>query len=318
MTPASDITSPRRRAALRSRRRGFTLVELVIVASLIAIFSGLAVFSIQQQFRNNQVKATIAESRQIATAIDLAKLDVSIFPKLCWLNQSETGMRFIGVQLFGTGPASAQIYNFMEINQRSTFERAFSISSGWKGPYFALSQSRGGVAQGRGGFVNMILPEFQTNAAGVDGFKWPADVYGTPYCVYQLSIDRDNQTLFFINDDAVKGTNPTFQGDFVNAVVSYGPNQVPGGGNNFRTAVVNQTAGPAARRLFFQPATTQFIYLEEADFQGSSGSYLANVWSRRFNIAAGFTDAELAEDNDPTLPRVGITDRGSDDVIFEF
>ena len=89
-------------------------------------------------------------NRQIATALDLANLDTNIFPKLCWLNQSEPGLRFIGVQLFGTGNASAQIFNFMEINQRSTFEKAFAISQNWKGPYFALSQSRGNLSQGRG------------------------------------------------------------------------------------------------------------------------------------------------------------------------
>jgi len=304
------------------RRRGFTLVELVIVASLIAIFSALAVFSIQQQFRNAQVKATIAESRQIATALDLANLDTNIFPKLCWLTQSEPGMRFVGVQLFGTGTQSAQIFNFMEIGQRSTFEKAFAISQNWKGPYFAMSQSRGNLSQGRGGFVNMVLPEFQSNPGGSDGFRWPADPYGQPYVCYMLSIDRDAQELFFINDDATNGANPTFKGDYINAIVSYGPNQVPGGGDNQRVGVINVATGAPARRLYRQPTATSFVYLTDADFTGtgsiSTGAGLANIWNRRFNLAAGFTDADMATDNDNTGLGVGITDKGSDDVIFEF
>jgi prepilin-type N-terminal cleavage/methylation domain-containing protein len=303
----------------RSRRRGFTLVELVIVASLIAIFSGLAVFSIQQQFRNNQVKATIAETRNIAATLDLAHLDVSMFPKLCWLDQSETGLRFIGVQLFGTGAASAQIFNNMEIGQRSTFNQAFSISQNWRGSYFAMSQSRAGSSQGRGGIVNMILPEYASLAGGADGFRWPADPYGSPYVVYMLNVDRDAQTLFFINDDPVHGDNPGFQGDYINAVVSYGPNQVPGGGANFRTGLINPAAGAGTRRLYNQTLAERFEYLEEADFQGPSGERLANIWKRTFNFAAGFADTDMAPNPDiDSTTGVGITDRGSDDVIFEF
>lgn len=307
----------------RSRRRGFTLVELVIVASLIAIFSGLAVFSIQQQFRNNQVKATIAETRQIATALDLAHLDVSIFPKLCWMDQSESGLRFLGVQLYGTGPNSAQFFNNMEIGQRSTFNQAFSISQNWRGSYFAMSQSRAGTSQGRGGLINMILPEYNTPAfsgtIGETGFRWPADPYGSPYVVYMLNVDRNTETLFFINDDPIKGTNPGFQGDYINAVVSYGPNQVPGGGANFRTGLISPASGAGTRRLYRQTLAERFEYLEEADFQGPTGESLANIWTRAFNIAAGFADTDMAPNPDIDLTTgVGITDRGSDDVIFEF
>src|SRR5688572_29195394 len=67
------------------RRRGFTLVEMLVVSALIALFAGLAVFSITTQLEQNRKKAAVAECRQIATAMSFAHQDLSFFPKLCLL-----------------------------------------------------------------------------------------------------------------------------------------------------------------------------------------------------------------------------------------
>lgn len=305
------------RRTTRRNRRGFTLVELVIVASLIALFSGLAIFGVQQQFENNRRKATIAETRQIATSLDLANLDVSIFPKLCWLEQSESGLRFIGQQLFGGGGNEFEIYNYMDIQSRSTFSQGFGISQNWRGAYFAISQARRGAAQGQGGYVQMILPELEGLPSGADGYRWPADPYGNPYVLYMLNLDLTNPgnaVLYFINEDTDASGNqdPGAKGEYINAIVSYGMNRIPGGGDRIRVNM-NDSSNVSGRRLYTQANPNQNIarYLDELEFNRAR----ANVWNAEFNANLG--GGALATDNDGTGP-VGITDIGSDDIIFEF
>ncbi|MGB9692764.1 MAG: type II secretion system protein, partial [Candidatus Sumerlaeaceae bacterium] len=69
----------------RYSRKGFTLAEMLIVAALIALFSGLFIFSIETQYTLNKQKASVAECRQIATAMSFAQQDMGFFPKMCFL-----------------------------------------------------------------------------------------------------------------------------------------------------------------------------------------------------------------------------------------
>src|SRR5690606_11943001 len=211
-------------------RRGFTLVELVIVGALITLFSTLAIFGVQQQFSNNLRKATIGETRQIATALDFANLDTSIFPRLCWLSESTTGLDFIASQMNSPAP-----YVGMDVAGRPLGDTAAisRIRRVWNGPYFAMSQARVGTAQGRGGFVYMIIPDLPSSGpnsiSNQGGLRWPADPYFNPYTVYMLDLNlTDTSTpLQFVTETTPN--DPTKKGDFVNAVVSYGPNHYPGG-----------------------------------------------------------------------------------------
>ncbi|MDX2176034.1 MAG: prepilin-type N-terminal cleavage/methylation domain-containing protein [Candidatus Sumerlaeia bacterium] len=316
------MTSSQRRldSGLRATRRdrGFTLVELVIVGALIALFSGLAVFSIQTQFRNNQRKATIYEARQIASAMDMANLDTGIFPRVCWLIEGQAGLDFIGTRLFGAAGAP-QIYNYMEQNGRDTFGKAFDISQNWRGPYASLSPSRAGLAQGVGGIATMILPELSSFPTGDQGFRWPADPWGNPYTVYMLDIVPSTETLRFINEDPEVGINPTSKGNFINAVVSYGPNRVPGGGDAGPAADISDVNGPAGLCLYvIGPGFTSFTHLDDAGFLGAPGLRRANAWTRAFYLTAGFSETTLQPAADDINRGVGITDSGSDDIIYEF
>lgn len=306
------------------RRRGFTLVELVIVGALIALFSSLAIFGVQQQFRSNLRKATIGESRQIAQALDFANLDTSIFPRLCWLTESAEGMQLIGGQLGGVNAffARADMYGrrptgtVIEINSFGA-----GIRQEWNGPYFALSQSRAGIAQGRGGFVYMIFPDLPPvdgNQPGspTPGYRWPADPYNNPYVVYMLDLDLSSATprLQFVTEDTLSFTR---KGNYANAVVSYGPNQFPGGDDEFARPPFAIGGGPPFeqeggdpwnRRLYRgRPGVTDrgvitFTYLTPNELTGNAGARRAGAWSREFDPSVG----------------TGIVDVGSDDVVFEF
>jgi prepilin-type N-terminal cleavage/methylation domain-containing protein len=307
------------------RRRGFTLVELVIVGALIALFAGLAVFSIQQQFRNNQKKAMIAEARNIGAALDLSHMDVGIFPKLTFMEESEPGLRFVGSEIFGPTD-QLRIFNHMDIYGRDTSGIAFPISSGWKGPYFALSQSRRGFGQGSGGFVYMQLEDDMVGSSAESRTRrWAADAYGNPWTVYMLDIiQQPNGTseLRFVSARGPEGQRATTLGNYVNAVVSYGYNQVPGGSEEIAQRADLLTDARAGLRLYsgrIGSPTEPFIILEPEVF--SNGNDLthrraANAWSAQFFVNAGFPDTLLTDPAGNTP--IGITDTGSDDIVFEF
>ncbi|MCC6546320.1 type II secretion system protein [Candidatus Sumerlaeota bacterium] len=339
------------------RRRGFTLVEMLIVGALIALFSGLAIFGVQQQFRSNTRKAAIGESRQIATALEFANMDTSIFPKLCWLAESNEGLLYFGGLINSGSPRLPFI--FSDINSRLATNppaaNAFGggVERNWKGPYFAMSQGRAGVAQGRGGFVYMLIPELQgfdaTNPNNVDsseGLRWPADPYNNPWVVYMMDIDRSDPArpfLKFVNEKS--GASPAIKGDFVNAVVSYGNNHYPGGtedvrmdfgtvpGNDTNVAVDGNNAW--GLRLYkgsvgYRPTTKGYIthtYLRGGTGVNGDTEFTrarANIWSRKFALdniglfSGGINSLPNDGKNNGAASVVGITDSGSDDIVFEF
>lgn len=322
----------------RRGQRGFTLVELVIVGALLAIFSSIAVFGVQQQYRSNIRKVAIAETRQIGAALEFANIDTSVFPRLCWLSESESGLTFISQQIVG-GPAAVPIvFAALDINSRTiSATGAASARSNWKGPYLGLSQNRVGAAQGRGGFVYMIQPELPTGAGSENpnslvvgnGIRWPADPYSNPYVVYMLDVDLTTNpaqpSLAFVNDNvAGQGTNR--KGSFVNAVVSYGPNQYPGGVESplptFGTGVRDQADEgifPWNMRLYrglpgFKPSSKNLpthTYRAAAEFRiatDPNARARANMWGRGFATTANGIPAGT----------VAITDLTSDDLVFEF
>ncbi len=317
-----------RLARSRKGERGFTLIEILIVGALIALFSGLAVISIQQVFTSNVRKAAIGETRQIATALEFANLDTSVFPRLAWLSESRERMSLIGAQL-GVGD---EIFTRLDTNGRIVGSAgANRLANQWDGPYFAFSTQRAGVAQGRGGFVYMLFPDLPSqgpNALGQSGgIRWPSDPWNNPYVVYMLDVNPNMSPpqLSFVTDSPIAGgAAPDRKGNFVNAVVSYGPNQYPGGTEAARldfggeATVDSLGSGPYQLRLYrgrpeFRPPakgqiTHRYLTIPELNIPR------ANVWSQEhFSYVPGGLQP-TDEQNQP----VGITDPGSDDIVFEF
>lgn len=306
-------------------RRGFTLVELVIVGALIAMFSTLAVFGVQQQFRSNVRKATIGEARQIATALDFANLDTSVFPKLCWLPESKSGMLLIGNQV--SPGADLLAFGFLDSQGRNVDPAvAGRYQNSWNGPYFAMSQSRVGVAQGRGGFVYMLIPGMPAGGPNDistpgPGFRWPADPYNNPYVVYMLDIANPAVTPATLTFAGNGSADPTRKGNYVNAVVSYGQNHYPGGADEDRGVfggIPGSDAGAVAA-----PGGGAFgwrLYTGSPNYKPANKGVVTHTLVTGTDLtperAAIWTSA-------PGINRAGtsgiaITDRGSDDIIFEF
>lgn len=297
--------------------RAFTLVELLVVGALIAIFAGLAIINVQQQYESNQRKAVIGESRQVAAAMDFAYNDIGMFPKIAFLQYSIEGLRLESQRLYGN---SAAIFSDFNIYGIGTSTAAANIQEDWLGPYFSASQSRSRVAQGRGGSRFM-----QTDIMGGSGtgISWPVDAYNNPYMYYGLHVDEADGSLYFTtgeeDDPSVQSTNPRQTGNRINAIVSYGRNRVPGGGNlaepagSFDDSGVGTAYGLRLYRGNPDNEQAPLVLLQRSDLFGSNGQRRANVWGVGFATdTTGF-----ALDNDGINP-VGITDPGSDDIVFTF
>jgi prepilin-type N-terminal cleavage/methylation domain-containing protein len=192
----------------KKSQKGFTLVEIIIVAALISLFSGLATFGVNQMLNNNKLKAVIGETRQVGSSLIFAHQDIGFYPKIGFM-----------------------MYNADLIDNRFGWDRidsmglVLSLTKGqftynnWKGPYFAASQTRNQLSARFKSIVTMRLtPQFQ----GYDNeIPWPADQWGNPYVLYLFKYDPRGDTWQFIQS---LGEEPNFWA----SVVSYGPNGVPG------------------------------------------------------------------------------------------
>jgi len=262
----------------KSKNKGFTLIEILVVGALIALFAGLAIINIQQQFQTNLRKITIAETKEIGTALSFAYQDVGIFPKFCFLNRS--------INMLYSLSGSTQLppsFDYMGFDLTGIQQR---IVSQWKGGYFAMSQTRNRIAQGRGGVLRVYIPGLN------EPIDWPADPWGNPYVLYLLYLRGDDMPDFIIT--------PTQEPDFFCAVVSYGPNHVPGGTDKLSPSMKSTLEG---LRLYEKTDNPQVPYLM-LPLSGYSQRERALVFSNKYLTTLGQTP--------------GIADPGSDDVFFRF
>ena len=341
--------------------RGFTLIEMLIVGALIALFASIAIFGVQQQYRSNQRKAIIGEARQLATALDFAYQDIGIFPKISYLQYSTTNIQTLAPIAFPSLGLTGVYADFQQLGiPTNRLLLNDQIVPNWNGPYYSTSNARTNVSQGRGGSRPMFLNSVN-QSGGQAVFDWPVDTFNNPYMLYSLNIDPASNTLYFATEEPdpdnpgdirLNTGNPGATGNFVNAVVSYGTNQVPGG-NEF--SLLDDSAGERNNTGFPQSATTPWglrLYAGNMDNNnpplcllqaselttagGQGGVERANAWSTcyarrvgsagtlppRFDIDDGCSsNLPLCPDTpltNNTYQRVGITDCGSDDIVFTF
>lgn len=273
----------------KNKRLGFTLVEIFIVGVLISLFAGLAIFGVQQQFKDNLRKACIGEVRQIATAMSFAKQDLDFFPRICFLELSKNSLL-----------NAVYAFNHVHTMGYSSNQLSSRVSMDWGGAYFSSSLARNRVSQGRGGVIKMACPD-TTPGPGADLFPgtnipvydWPADPWGSPYVMYIVKNVISGQTFVpaFITD-------PWEEGDRFTAIVSYGSNKAPGGEPDQTTI----SARHINARLYENTTSPRtFRNLTTAE-------YLLN------NRAQALSYKDMG---DPQT-EIWILDNGSDDIIYEF
>lgn len=266
------------------RRKAFTLIEMLIVAALLAIFASLAIINMSTQLNLNKQKAAVAECRQIATALSFVNDDMSLFPKLNFLRFNIGNLETEGM------PGGPWINNAgFEMYGNVVGDLGTRLKRGWKGSYLAPNSDK---------LVNM-----QFNVNGVQKVeKWPADPWGNPYVVYLLytnpNATTDQERERFIDG---AGKTPNWSA----LVVSYGRNRVPGLKD---LSLPQEVAARVPLRLYNETADpTTFVLLDAQQLNGAG---------RVERIDMVRIGPPLAVANDPNLPRT--REPGSDDRVFEF
>lgn len=263
----------------RRRRPAFTLIEILVVALLIAILSAIGLISVRSFMERNRLRVVVGETYQIATALSFARDDIGFYPKLNFLL---VGLNELGTDLgpvSATNPINPDFEYFGNDISALTprivpSQRGTTGAQGWQGPYMGMSEARRGL--GGPTVVTMELP-----ISGVR-VRYPADAYFQPYTLYQMSWDELNRPNF------INGPEQLGQiADLFTAVVSYGPNQVPGGENPpSESGLVGATEedtrdNQIAARLYTTVDARAFIYraLEPIDYEvvGRNFAYYAIV-----------------------------------------
>jgi prepilin-type N-terminal cleavage/methylation domain-containing protein len=305
--------------ARNSGQRGFTLVEILVVAIVISLLSAIAVINIQQFVDNNKRKSVIADARSLATALGFSHDDIGFYPKLCFLDSSKTdpGLSIANAAIDPAVQAQQidRFHNFFQLyglNYQSS--AGFGAVNNWRGPYISISSTRSGASQGQGGSVFVEIPAdngfspTDPNNGAIQ--EWPADVWGQPYVVYAMKWELNSSGVYerrFIGVDL--DGNPRINEfrespDAFLAIVSYGKNAVPG-----LDEFSDQDIARRASRMFTESTSTvnnprpvyrMFDFLEIGNNQRAVLSNTPDV----IPTALG------------TGP--GILDRGSDDVVIEF
>lgn len=285
------------------QRRAFTLIEIIVVATLISLLSGIALFSINEMYIRNIRKVSVADAYQLATALSIAENDLIFFPRLNYLRQpnelvlvDETSVNAFSHTTSSTPEAILPGLDYWGMLSSDTPVK-LRVLSKWEGPYMGVSQARQDSNRGgQSGIVKMRLPdlaELSAQGASLNGdplpsvVDWPADPFGNPYILYQLKAVIDpgaqvNIPLFL--------ENPSDDPSFRNMVVSYGRNNVPGGNENTSLDFRENVLFPGA------------LYVEGDPYNGVAG---VPDGPADFTLKIIGT-ADIAADIETRFPNVGL------------
>jgi prepilin-type N-terminal cleavage/methylation domain-containing protein len=300
-TPARQAEEKRQMALQRlhlSTRRGFTLMEILIVAALIALFSMLAVISIQYLADTSKRKATVADVRTIGSVLSTAHMDFGIFPKIGYLCENRETIKLPG------GLLVPEFDTIGYLPQNAPQVRR--IIENWvEGSYLPNPKPRGAISPGYRSYVTTMRLANSTKV-----LDWPADPWGNPYVVYLLHLGSD------ANDNAPRWiASATEKANYAALVVSYGKNGIPGGSSDPQT-ITPDVRSEAQDFLLFKrlegdPTGADYQALTSDQYM-LPARYLA-LHNTSGWVRAGFGSTGYLSNAD--IP--GILDPGSDDIVYQ-
>lgn len=333
-------------------QRGFTLIEILIVGALLALFAGIAIFNVSEMYNNNVRKAAVGETKNLATACAMAQQDLGFIPKFNYLTTPKNMITTSGPDVHIRG--DFDYIGFLNPTNPIWGAAVLPITNNFSARgYYAFSQSRGGLNRGKGGIVKVRLPSGAQNGAQDDLsdslVDWPADPWGNPYVLYLLKTteSEDDGTPVDPSEPKARFIEEFKEApDYLVAVVSYGPNGVPGAvwekkfsGDPYGRGVGQpiRTATPEMRdaRIYVDQDSivpggpAQFTMLRPVEFIYNAADQ-ATV--RRNTIVKGPdpTDAAGISTWNSVFPTTGlpqsggglevrgVLDQGSDDIVYVF
>jgi general secretion pathway protein G len=128
-------------ADMKKSQGGFTLVEVIVVAGIIAILAGVLVPLILKEIDESRISRAYGDIRSISAAMMVFKKDTGKWPNLDGSGSCSPSITLLGGQ--GSLPASAAANGF-DSSAQDAFDSYFltdaysCYGTRWKGPYMAM------------------------------------------------------------------------------------------------------------------------------------------------------------------------------------
>ncbi|MCB2154787.1 hypothetical protein KQI84_07855 [bacterium] len=193
--------------AARNHKRGFTAVEIAMVASVIALIALLILPIFRQRTREARIVAANDELSSIAKAQLLVEADAGIQARL---QDLDNGPRIEGE---GWDPPThpPRLYSEQDFGVAWNGKVAISgdaIETNWGGPYLAFKRE-----------ISMSnMPDFYLSTFGgpifVDGAtpdtvlerdRYPVDPWGQPYLFFGTETSFNSSVIFSLGEDGIPG-----------------------------------------------------------------------------------------------------------------
>ncbi len=329
----------------RYQQRGFTLVELLLVAAIITIFAGVAIFSVQEAYDQARRKSVYDEVKSVGSAMELCQQNIGFYPRFDLLSKSRN-------LILEPGDTTRLMpgFDFYCTLKRTLVQPKFTmVKDSWYGPYMNLGENRNSMGQGKKGMKKMRVNARIGNAEPPYSLvvDWPCDAWSHPYVFYQVVTDP----LFVNTTDDANNINSRYnpqglrlinssgelENQYMTFVLSYGPNGYPGG--------PPPNTKPAIQQVYYDDFLSKnFMYVEGDTYYTGTPPYdvqadymlrtmdtdnaipqVLRLRSTNVLTAPDFGSSRMARTfyapnrtNDPDIEKTGIFDSGSDDIFWKF
>ncbi|MFP4379025.1 MAG: type II secretion system protein [Candidatus Sumerlaeia bacterium] len=288
------------------KHQAFTLIEILIISALIALFSGLAIISMQYLVDSSKRKSVFADARTIGSALGAAHMDLGMIPKIGYMSYSKSML----IQTSGNDTQLPVDFDTIGLFTGGNTPLAPQVLENWVGPFLPNSKGRSGISPAGVGYTARMQMATQKADGDYQILDWPADPWGNPYVVYLLKLRKVGEGF-----EPSWIYTPYEKADYVALVVSYGKNEIPGGSSD---------PGGVTPQIREAVIDGNFMMYEDpyvpnrADFRSLTvAEHTASRWRALHNKQGweeeGFDNFEYL----PGYPEVpGIMDSGSDDIYF--